>query len=257
VIQKNEETDSQTQRKKNEIRGNPCQQLGREFAAWRDALLQRGMSNSSVCRKMTVFRSFFSYLQTYGYTGINPAHSDFVKAPSVPRDGKTVGLSPDECRRLLDAPSKDHRKGIRDRAIMSILAYSACRVGELVRLRVGDYKITSGHKVLEIRGKGGKERRVPLHPEAFERLDAWLAAADSRPFFPNALSRYLGVNRDGPSFDLRVATTSTPGRCVAEVFRVGGFDGPFSCLEYYPPGCCRCYLAARSPGYRWPNHNSS
>src|SRR5208283_5161384 len=97
---------------------------------------------------------------------------------SVPRDGKTVGLSPDECRRLLDAPSKDHRKGIRDRAIMSILAYSACRVGELVRLRVSDYKSSGGHKVLEIRGKGGKERRVPLHPEAFESLDAWIAAAE-------------------------------------------------------------------------------
>jgi integrase/recombinase XerD len=44
-------------------------------------------------RKMTVLRSLFSYLQTYGYAGSNPAHSDFVEAPPVPRDGKTVGLS--------------------------------------------------------------------------------------------------------------------------------------------------------------------
>jgi integrase/recombinase XerD len=43
---------------------------------------------------------------------------------------------------------------------------------------VGDYKMTGGHKVLEIRGKGGKERRVPLHPEAFERLDALIAVAE-------------------------------------------------------------------------------
>jgi integrase/recombinase XerD len=42
---------------------------------------------------MTVLRSLFSYLQTYGYAGSNPAHSDFVEAPPVPRDGKTVGLS--------------------------------------------------------------------------------------------------------------------------------------------------------------------
>ncbi len=145
--------------------------------AWRDSLMKSGRANSSVCRKLTVLRSFYSYLQSYGYAGTNPAHSDFVDAPAVPRDGKTVGLSAEECRRLLDAPTKEHLKGIRDGAIMCILAYSACRVGELVRLRVCDYKTASGHKILELRGKGGKERRVPLHPEAFERLDAWIAAA--------------------------------------------------------------------------------
>ena len=37
--------------------------------------------------------------------GFDPAHSDFVAAPKVPRDGKTVGLSPHDCRHLLDAPN--------------------------------------------------------------------------------------------------------------------------------------------------------
>jgi integrase/recombinase XerD len=212
--------------------GVPDKDLGRilqvrptAIASWRDSLLQRGMTNSSVCRKMTVLRSFFSYLQTYGFTGINPAHSDFVKAPSVPRDGKTVGLSSDECRRLLDAPSTKHRKGIRDRAIMSILAYSACRVGELVRLRVGDYKTTGGHMVLEIRGKGGKERRVPLHPEAFERLDAWIAAAeigdDKGPLFlPQNTAR--GNGKKG--FQPRTITRRSVQRLVKSYARNLGLD---------------------------------
>src|SRR5207248_6019939 len=121
-----------------------------------------------------VLRSLFSYLQTYGYTGANPAHSDFVEAPAVPRDGKTVGMLPEECRRLIDAPNTTTPAGIRDRAILALLAYSACRVGEVARLRVGDYKATGGHKVLEVFGKGGKERRIPLHPEARERLEEWL-----------------------------------------------------------------------------------
>ncbi len=67
-------------------------------AAWRDQLQTQGLTNSSVRRKMTALRSLFSYLQTYGYTGTNPAHGDFVAAPSAPRDGKTVGLSPENCR---------------------------------------------------------------------------------------------------------------------------------------------------------------
>lgn len=151
-----------------------------QVAAWRDALRQQGLTNSSIRRKMTALRSLFSYLQTYGYTGANPAHSDFVEAPAVPRDGKTVGLTPDDCRRLIDAPDPSTPVGVRDRAILAVLAYSACRVGEVARLRVGDYKTTGGHRILEVFGKGGKERRVPLHPEAVERVEAWLDVAGIR-----------------------------------------------------------------------------
>jgi Phage integrase, N-terminal SAM-like domain len=101
------------------------------IAEFRDHLLAMGLVNSSVVRKITVLRSLFSYLQTYGYTGKNPAHSDFVAAPSVPRDGKTIGLSPEDCRRLIDLPDTNFPVGVRDRAILAVLAYSACRVGEL------------------------------------------------------------------------------------------------------------------------------
>src|SRR5262249_11925455 len=81
--------------------------LPRQVAAWRDHLAAQGLTNSSIRRKMTVLRSLFSYLQTYGYSGVNPAHGKFVAAPAVARDGKTVGLSPEDCRRLLDAPKAE------------------------------------------------------------------------------------------------------------------------------------------------------
>jgi integrase/recombinase XerD len=163
--------------------------LPRHVAAWRDHLKEKGLTNSSVRRKMTVLRSLFSYLQTYGYTGANPAHGAFVEAPPVPRDGKTVGLSPEDCRRLLDTPAHATPVGIRDRALLAVLAYTGCRVGELTRLRVGCYRTTGGHHVLEVQGKGGKERRVPLHPEAFERLEVWLDMASIRHDLPGPLFR--------------------------------------------------------------------
>jgi integrase/recombinase XerD len=170
-------------------------------SAWRDHLRERGLSNVAIMRKITVLRSLFSYLQVYGYTGANPAHSDFVTLPPVPRDGKTVGLSPEDCRRVLEAPSRTTAEGIRDRALFAVLAYTGCRVGELTRLRVGDYKTTGGHRVLEIRGKGGKERRVPLHPEAVERLEVWLERAAIREDGPGAMFRPTrtarGRGRDG------------------------------------------------------------
>lgn len=157
-----------------------------DVAAWRERLAAAGMTNSSIRRKLTALRSLFSYLKTYGYTGANPAHGDFVSAPAVARDGKTVGLSPHDCRRLLDAPQvedltiKDEAKrilpvGIRDRAMLAVLGYTACRVGELVKLKVRDFRTNGEHRVLNITGKGNKERTTPLHLEAVEKLAAWLA----------------------------------------------------------------------------------
>jgi integrase/recombinase XerD len=151
-----------------------------QVAAWRDHLKDHGLTNASIRRKMTALRSLFSYLQTYGYAGTNPAHGDFIDPPSAPRGGKTVGLSRQDCRRLLDAPSAETPVGFRDRALFDILAYTGCRVGELTKLRVGSYKSDGVHRVLEIHGKGCKERLVPLNPEAGERLEAWLDIAGIR-----------------------------------------------------------------------------
>ncbi len=160
-----------------------------QVSAWRDHLASKGAANATLRRKLTTLRSLFSYLQIYGFAGANPAHGKFVKAPPVPRDGKTVGLSPRDCRRLLDAPLSDTPTGIRDRAILAVLAYSACRVGELVRLRIGDFKTSGEHRVLSILGKGGKERVVPLHVEAVQRLNAWLAMAGNTEDRSRALFR--------------------------------------------------------------------
>ena len=175
--------------------------LPAHVSGWRDHLRDRGAANSTIRRKLTALRSLFSYLQIYGYTGANPAHGKFVKAPPVPRDGKTVGLSPRDCRRLLESPDSETPIGIRDRALLGILAYSACRVGELVQLRVSDFKTSGEHRVLQLYGKGGKERTVPLHLEAVERLTAWLETADVSDDRPGPLFRPVrtarGAGRDG------------------------------------------------------------
>jgi integrase/recombinase XerD len=178
-------------------------------AAWRDDMIAKKLTNSSIRRKMTALRSLFSYLQSYGYTGKNTAHGDLAAAPAAPRDGKTVGLSPQDCRRLLDAPPVSIKKnrsdgteaesplpaGIRDRAIFGLLAFTGCRVGELTRLRVGSYKTDGVHRVVEIHGKGGKERLVPLNPEAAERLEAWLDIAGIRGDSNGALFRPVKTAR--------------------------------------------------------------
>lgn len=87
---------------------------------------------------------------------------------------------------------------IRDHALLAVLAYTGCRVGELSRLRIRDYKTTGAHRILEVQGKGGKERRVPLPVEAVECLEAWLVvlAAPEGPLFRPALTA-RGRGHDG------------------------------------------------------------
>lgn len=169
-------------------------------SAWRDRLLERGLTNTAIGRKLSVIRSLFGYLRKYGYTGANPADTAFVAAPPVPRDGKTIAITPEDCRRLLDCPTTETPEGVRDRAILTVLAFTGCRVGEVCRLRVGDSKRSGGHHVLEVRGKGGKERRMPLHPEAVERLEEWLVAMGpsegAEPLF-RPLRTARGKGRDG------------------------------------------------------------
>jgi integrase/recombinase XerD len=172
-----------------------------DVAAWRDSLQAAGQTNATVRRKLTAVRSLYSFLIIYGYTGANPAHGKFVQAPSVGKDGKTPGLSPKECRRLLDSPDPLTPSGVRDRALLAVLAYTGCRVGELTRLKVRSYRLSGGHRVLAIHGKGGKERQVPLHPEAFERLDGWIQLAGisqvpTAPLFPPTKTP-RGQGRDG------------------------------------------------------------
>ena len=71
----------------------------------------------------------------------------------------------------------------------------------MVKLRIGDFKTSGEHRVLAVHGKGGKERTVPLHLEAVERLGAWLLVAeldDDRPgpiFRPTRTPR--GRGHDG------------------------------------------------------------
>ena len=195
-------------------------------ATWRDHLRNRGLAPATIGRKITVLRSLFAYLLVHEQMRINPAHPHLVSTPPVPRDGKTVGLTPHDCRRLLNAPDAKTIVGVRDQALFAVLAYTGCRVGELCRMRVGDIKMTSGHRVVEIRGKGGKERRVPLNWEASKRIDTWLELAglrdqhDSALFPPARTAR--GRGKDG--FNRRHLSPRSVQFLVARYVRTLGLD---------------------------------
>jgi integrase/recombinase XerD len=136
-----------------------------------------------------------------------------------------VGMSRQHCRQMLDAPLPETVLGIRDRAMLAVLAYTGCRVGELTRLKVGSYKTDGVHKILEIHGKGGKERRVPLQKEAEERLELWLATLDAGGEPSGPLFRPLARSRNvSAGFARRPLTRRFVQRMVDKLVAQLGLD---------------------------------
>lgn len=183
-----------------------------DVTRWRDHLLKEGgrmdpegkptaAENATVARKITSLRSFFSFLQSYGYRGANPAHPDFVKSPKVSDKGTTPGVLPKLVARLLEAPDVIVPVGVRDRAILAMFAYMALRVDELHHINVGNITRDGEHTVVRIKGKGNDVRRGIMPPIAATAVNAWIALADistdkAGPLFrPTATAR--GQGKDG------------------------------------------------------------
>lgn len=72
--------------------------------------------------------------------------------------------------------------GVRDRAILTMLLFTALRIGELATLDRDDVAISARKGVVAVRrGKGDRYRQVPLNGEVRDALDAWLAKRVSLP----------------------------------------------------------------------------
>lgn len=160
-----------------------------DVTSWRDHLLKAGgrpgpdrkpqpASNSTVKRKLTAVRSFFSFLQSYGYRGANPAHPHFVDAPKVPAEGLTPAIPPKLVVKLLDAPDTETPVGIRDRAILAVFAYMAVRVDEIHSMNVGNIAQDGEHTVIRIKGKGNETRKGVIPPIPARAVNAWIEAAE-------------------------------------------------------------------------------
>lgn len=85
-------------------------------------------------------------------------------------------LTDEELRDLLRQVNVKTKTGLRNKALLKVMAYGGLRVSEVAALTTKDIRRESGRVVLEIRdGKGGCDRTVPLPDHAGETLEAWLA----------------------------------------------------------------------------------
>lgn len=138
-------------------------------------LKSRGHSKATLSRKLAAMRSFFKYLVRENHIPSNPllGISSPKKEKKLPRF-----LDLTEVTHLLEAPSEKNWEGKRDRSILETLYSSGVRVSELVGLSQGDTDLLSG--LLKIRGKGKKERMVPIGEKALHAVRDYLGSIPQR-----------------------------------------------------------------------------
>ena len=142
-----------------------------------------GASARTASRRLSCLRQFYRFLLTDGRRDDDPTAP--VDSPTLPRTLPGV-LSEDEVDRLLsaacppddgkEASSKREADGLRLRAMIELLYGSGLRVSELVSLPL--QSISAETRTLLVRGKGDKERMVPLGAPARDALAAYLAVRD-------------------------------------------------------------------------------
>jgi integrase/recombinase XerD len=146
-----------------------------EIQAHLAELVRSGLSPRSQARALSAIRSLHKLLFAERLTPVDP--SDELDAP---RPGRRLPelLSRDEVERLLAGPDPRTAAGARDRAMLELLYATGLRVTELVSLQLNDVNLET--RVLVARGKGDKERLVPIGAPAADAVKSYLASARER-----------------------------------------------------------------------------
>jgi len=130
----------------------------------------RDLAPSSISRALSAVRGLFSDLAARGEVPANPGAQ--VSGPKRPSRLPRLLPEPD-MQTLVAAPRGEGRLAVRDRALLETMYASGIRVGEAADLDVPDLRLDEG--LVRVRGKGRKERIVPLGSPAREALGHYLA----------------------------------------------------------------------------------
>ncbi|MFY0989320.1 site-specific tyrosine recombinase XerD [Halomonas sp. C05BenzN] len=145
---------------------------GATLPAWFDERREAGYQLRSNARLLASLRRFYRWALGEGMIDHDPLAE--VRLPRV-RPALPNTLEEAEVERLLEAPDLSTDLGVRDRAMLEVLYGAGLRVSELVGLTTDSLNLRQG--VIRVRGKGDKDRLVPLGEEAVVWLERYLRSA--------------------------------------------------------------------------------
>jgi integrase/recombinase XerD len=153
-------------------------------------LRRRGLAPRTIARSLVSIRSFYGYLVETGQRGDNPTVN--LVPPRLWRKLPKV-LTESEVESLLAIPDPSAPLGLRDKAMLELLYATGMRVSELVELDLGQLRFE--HGFILVRGKGDKERVVPVGEQAERWLRRYLDQV--RPKLARGRTERVFVNRFG------------------------------------------------------------
>lgn len=158
------------------------------FAA---SLHEYGITPRSQARVLSGVRSFFKFLVLDGVVESDP--TELLEWPSLPEHLPVV-LTLEEIDRIEDSIDLSKAEGARNRAIIEVLFSCGLRVSELVNMKLSDLYLED--RVLLVRGKGNKERLVPVSNKAIADLKRWFFDRNLMKIKPGE-DDYVFLNRRG------------------------------------------------------------
>lgn len=171
---------------------------------------------------LSALRRFFDELVMRHVVILNPALS--VRSERYQAvEGKTPEISIEHARRLLKGLDVSHSVGLRDRAIIGILIYTAARVGAVAKLKRSDFYEVADQHCLRFHEKGGKVREIPVRHDLLEFLHAYLEVSGLRYSEPS-LPLFRTVVRRTKRLTQNCLTADDMARMVKRRLREAGLS---------------------------------
>lgn len=176
-----------------------------------------GKQKRTIARKLSTLRSYFSFLTSKKLIRENPTEE--IETPKL--DKKIPpSLNFEQVERLFDQPDQTTILGLRDRAIMELFYSSGIRLSELADLNIED--LYFDELLLRVRGKGRKERLIPMTANAANWIRSYLSHPErpaSQALFLNKLGTKLTARSIDRKFALYLTSSGLSARITPHTIR--------------------------------------
>jgi len=187
----------------------------------------RGVKKRTIVRRLSSLRTFFKYAYSQGMITVSP-----IEDIENPKMEKTIpiSLNYDQVQKLFDQPDTSNYLGFRDRVIMELFYSSGLRVSELCALDRDDFD--PENLLVRLRGKGKKERVIPItknaaewikdyleHPDRHRNNEGHLSQVDDKAIFLNRLGTRLTCRSVDRKFDKYLRQSGLAGKVTPHTIR--------------------------------------
>lgn len=165
---------------------------------WIVSLMEQGMQETSVNRKLSALRTFYKYLLRKGVVSVDPVR--MVKGPKRKKP-LPVFVKEADMDRLLDMSSfGEDFEGVRDRLILAMFYETGIRLSELISL--GDADVDASKCVLKVTGKRDKQRYIPFGLSLKKLIDEYRSLRDE--FVEGIVSSFFVRRNGSPLYQMMV-----------------------------------------------------